>query len=151
MSRANGLARHIEQTVTGPMWHGPALADLLDGVDPSRARQRPLAAGHTIWEIVLHITAWCDIARHRIQGEATGDPTPEEDWPPVSDADADWPVAVARLRESHRQLAADTRQLDDDRLNALVPGLDYSIAVLLRGIVEHGTYHGGQIALLKKA
>ena len=32
-----------------------------------------------------------------------------------------------------------------------MPGLDYSVAVLLHGIVEHGTYHGGQIALLKRA
>jgi uncharacterized damage-inducible protein DinB len=32
-----------------------------------------------------------------------------------------------------------------------VPGLDYSVAVLLHGIVEHGTYHGGQIVLLKRA
>ena len=37
------------------------------------------------------------------------------------------------------------------RLDALVPDLDYSVAVLLHGIVEHGTYHGGQIVLLKRA
>jgi uncharacterized damage-inducible protein DinB len=151
MGRANRLARHIERTVSGPMWHGPALADVLAGVAAGRARQRPIAGAHSIWEIVLHITAWCDIARQRIRGEATGDPTPEQDWPPVSDADADWPRDVERLHDSHRRLAADAGDLDDDRLDALVPGLDYSIAVLLRGIVEHGTYHGGQIALLKKA
>ena len=150
MGRATRVAEHIDRTVTGPMWHGPALSDVLDGVTATRARRRPVAGAHSIWEIVLHLTAWCDIARLRIKGEATGDPTPEQDWPPVSDADADWPAAVARLGQSHRQLAADTRQLDDERLDALVPRLDYSIAVLLRGIVEHGTYHGGQIALLKK-
>jgi len=32
-----------------------------------------------------------------------------------------------------------------------VAGLDYTVATLLRGVVEHGTYHGGQIALLKRA
>jgi hypothetical protein len=31
-----------------------------------------------------------------------------------------------------------------------VKDLDYSVDVLLHGIIEHGTYHGGQIALLKK-
>jgi len=151
MSRAKRLSKHIERTVTGPMWHGPALAEVLDGVEAGGARRRPIASAHSIWELVLHVTAWSEIARQRIRGEATGDPTPEQDWPPVSDADADWPRAIDRLNETHRLLAAEARQLSDEQLDALVPGLEYSVAVLLHGIIEHGTYHGGQIALLKKA
>ena len=37
MSRAKNLAKHIEQTVTGPMWHGPALAEVLQLVTHDRA------------------------------------------------------------------------------------------------------------------
>ena len=163
MSRATRLANHIERTVTGPMWHGPALLEALNGVESDRALARPIPAAHTIWELVLHITAWCDIARQRINGQATGDPTPEQDWPPVAaalppsagasttDAQAAWRRAIEQMTESHRQLAAEIRALPDERIDAPVPGLDYSVAVLLRGVVEHGTYHGGQIALLKKA
>jgi uncharacterized damage-inducible protein DinB len=163
MSRATRLAEHIERTVTGPMWHGPALLEVLKGVACDQALARPLPDGHTIWEIVLHVTAWCDIARQRLEGQATGDPTPEQDWPAVPgalpvagaasaiDPASEWRRAVEQLAESHRGLAADTRLLADERLAALVPGLDYTVSVLLRGIVEHGTYHGGQIALLRKA
>ena len=158
MSRATRLGNHIERTATGPMWHGPALVDVLEGVDAARAWARPIAGAHSIWEIVLHITAWADIARQRIHGEATGDPTPEQDWAEQgsdpqfgSDPDAAWSAVVRRLGESHRQLAADTRLLDDAALDARVKGLEYPVGVLLAGVVEHGTYHGGQIALLKKA
>ena len=155
MGRAIRVARHLESTVTGPMWHGPALMELLDGVSGQQALARPLADAHTIWEIVQHVIAWCEIARLRLDGQATGDPTPDQDWPPVTappaDPDADWRRAVERLAASHRDLAAATRRLDDTALDTLVPGLDYTISVLLRGIVEHGTYHGGQIALLKRA
>jgi uncharacterized damage-inducible protein DinB len=163
MSRAIRLADHIERTVTGPMWHGPALLELLNGVACDRALARPLPDAHTIWELVLHVTAWCEIARQRLKGQAIGDPTPEQDWPAVPitlpnagapssiDPALDWRRAVERLAESHRGLAADTRLLKDEQLTALLPGLDYTVSVLLRGIVEHGTYHGGQIALLKKA
>jgi uncharacterized damage-inducible protein DinB len=150
MSRAKRLSKHIERTVTGPMWHGPALAEVLDGIEASRARRRPIASAHSIWELVLHVTAWSEIARQRIRGQATGDPTPEQDWPPVSDADADWPRAIDRLRDTHRLLAAEARLLSDEQLDALVPGLEYSVAALLHGIIEHATYHGGQMALLKK-
>jgi len=41
--------------------------------------------------------------------------------------------------------------LDDAALDARVKGLDYPVGILLDGVVEHGTYHGGQIALLRKA
>ena len=164
MSRAKRLSKHIERTVTGPMWHGPALLELLEGVTSARALARPTPAAHTIWELVLHITAWCDIATQRIKGQATGDPAPEQDWPAVSGTpgsdpksgpgpapDPAWQLAVERLADCHRRLAADARVMDDEQLDALVPGLDYTVSVLLHGIIEHGTYHGGQIALLKKA
>jgi uncharacterized damage-inducible protein DinB len=148
MSRATRLGNHIERTVTGPMWHGPALLEVLDGVDAARARARPIAGAHSIWEIVRHVTAWADIARQRIHGEALGDPTAEQDWPPIGD---DWAQDLERLKDSHRRLAADVRQLDDAALDARVKTLEYPVGVLLDGVVEHGTYHGGQIALLKKA
>jgi uncharacterized damage-inducible protein DinB len=156
------------------MWHGPALLEVLKGVRCDEALARPLANAHTIWEIVLHVTAWSEIARQRLKGQCTGDPTPEQDWPAVSvvsgptsdpnsdptfdpnsdrtsDPESEWHLAVERLVDSHRNLAADTRLLSDERLAGPVQGLNYSVSVLLRGIVEHGTYHGGQIALLKKA
>ena len=122
-----------------------------------KASARPIADAHSIWELVLHVTAWADIARQRIKGECLGDPTPKQDWPPVpgsdlpSRSDPDWAQAVERLTESHRRLAADVRLLDDAALDAKVKTLDYPVGILLDGVVEHGTYHGGQIALLQKA
>jgi len=151
MSRASTLADRIERTVSGPTWHGPALTDLLDGVPHERAAAHPIAGAHSIWEIVRHLTAWADIAQRRIGG-VVFDPTPEQDWPPVHDeAGAAWAQAVERMGSGHRELAAVTRTLQDAQLDAIVPGAEYSVAVMLRGIVEHGAYHGGQIALLKKA
>jgi uncharacterized damage-inducible protein DinB len=134
------------------MWHGPALAELLRDVTHQQAAARPIAGAHTIWEIVRHTIAWAEIARSRLHGERTGDPMPEEDWPPVAAATAtEWTTTVSRLQESHQSLAAEVRQLDDTALDGKVTGLDYTVATLLRGVVEHGTYHGGQIALLKRA
>ena len=151
MSRARHLGSSLERTVTGPMWHGSALAEVLEGVTAERAAARPIPGAHTIWELVLHIIAWAEIARARLRGESTGDPTPEQDWPPVTATDAAaWQRTLERLGACHRELAADVRGLDEVRLDQKVANLDYSADVLLHGIVEHGTYHGGQIALLKK-
>src|SRR5437762_2336414 len=68
MSRATRLANAIERTITGPMWHGPALAQVLEGVTHDGAAARPLPNAHSVWEIVLHVAVWADIARARLKG-----------------------------------------------------------------------------------
>jgi uncharacterized damage-inducible protein DinB len=158
-SVAAQLSNHIKRTVAGPMWHGPALDELLASVSSDQAATRPIPGAHSIWEIVLHVTAWAEIALARLNGQRTGDPAPDEDWPPVSgsdpksgsDAAANWRAALERLRESYRALATDTRRLEPSAFDEKVAGADYTVSNLLRGVIEHGTYHGGQIALLKRA
>jgi uncharacterized damage-inducible protein DinB len=151
-ARTLRLSNQLVRTVTGPMWHGPALAELLRDVSSQQAAARPIAGAHTIWELVLHTIAWADIARARLHGERTDDPTPQDDWPAAPTVSgAEWTATVARLQESHQALATEVRQLDDAVLDGKVAGLEYTVSTLLRGVVEHGTYHGGQIALLKRA
>ena len=152
-STAAQLSNHIKRTVAGPMWHGPALDELLASVSSDQAAARPITGAHSIWEIVLHVTAWAEIALARLHGQRTGDPAPDEDWPPVpgSDAAANWQAALERLRESYRALATDTRRLEPSAFDEKVAGADYLVSNLLHGVIEHGTYHGGQIALLKRA
>ena len=161
-STAAQLSNHIKRAVSGPMWHGPSLDELLASMSSDQAAARPIPGAHSIWEIVLHVTAWAEIALARLHGQRTGDPAPDEDWPPVpgsvpgSDpgtdpAAANWHAALERLRESHRALATDTRRLEPSAFDDKVAGADYSVSNLLHGVIEHGTYHGGQIAVLKRA
>ncbi len=158
-SIAAQLSNHIKRAVAGPMWHGPSLDELLASVSSDQAAARPIPGAHSIWEIVLHVTAWAEIALARLHGQRTGDPAPDEDWPPVSgsdsksgsDAAADWHAALDRLRESYRALATDTRRLEPSAFDDKVAGADYLVSNLLHGVIEHATYHGGQIALLKRA
>jgi uncharacterized damage-inducible protein DinB len=150
-SLSRQLANHLKRTVTGPMWHGPSLNEALADVSHDVAIARPIPSAHSIWELVLHVTVWSDIARARLHGERIVDPTPQEDWPPVMETtQSAWTSAVERMRESYRALADDVKQLDDARLDEKIPGLDYTVSNLLHGVIEHGTYHGGQMAILRK-
>ena len=156
-STAAQLSNHIKRAVAGPMWHGSSLDEVLASVSSDQAAARPIPGAHSIWEIVLHVTAWAEIALARLHGQRTGDPAPDEDWPPVPGSDpgtdpgTNWRAALERLRESHRALATDTRRLEPSAFDEKVAGADYSVSNLLHGVIEHDTYHGGQIALLKRA
>jgi len=152
MTTAQRLAGQIRRTVTGPMWHGPALDDVLADVTPEIAVSRPVAGAHSIWELVLHVAVWAEVALARLGPEPLA--APEHDWPAVPEPTAaHWTDAVARLHASHEQLAHAVENLDDVALRTPValPGPRHTIEVMLHGVVEHGTYHGGQIMLLRRA
>ena len=72
--RAASLAREIETLSHGENWHGPTLDELLDGVTAEAAAARPIANGHSIWELVLHVTGWTAVFRRRLGGEAVEEP-----------------------------------------------------------------------------
>ena len=145
------LANLIKRAVTGPMWHGPAFDEVVAGVSAAQAASHPVSGAHSIWELTLHVAAWAVISRARLRGERMADPSHEEDWPPVGATDeAAWSAALARVRDAHRALAHDVRHLEAETQHEKITGLEYSRWNLLHGVVEHTTYHGGQIALLKR-
>ena len=143
------LAESIEQTVRGPVWHGSALGELLRGVTAAEAAAHPIAGAHSIWEMVLHIASWAAIAEWRLSLKPTGEPADDEDWPPVlRAAPTAWKTAMRQLNDSHRSLADAVRRMDPALLDRSVPRRGYTVRTMLHGVVEHGAYHGGQIAVL---
>ena len=152
-SRTGGeqIADEIGRALLGDAWHGPALNELLAGVSAEDAVQRPIAAAHNIWELVLHITSWSNIARRRITGGQV-EPLEGEDWPrPGPISENRWRDARAALAESHERLREIVAGMSDDDLTRNAPQSERSVAAMLHGVTQHAAYHGGQIALLKKA
>ena len=141
----------MKQALAGDAWHGPSLNELLDGVTSEEAAQRPIPSAHNIWELVLHITSWANITRRRLTG-GRAEPEEGEDWPLAGNfSEKNWESARAALAESHERLREVVARLSDDELAAKVPKGERSVANMLHGLTQHDAYHGGQIALLKKA
>jgi uncharacterized damage-inducible protein DinB len=146
------LADQIWRTFHGPSWHGPALEELLRGVLAADAAARPLPGAHSIWELVLHAAVWADVARVRLTEVTRREIPGAEDWPAVGATTPEaWTAAKSRLETSYHTLVDAVAALDSAELDALVRGRDHTVGAMLYGVVEHGCYHGGQIALLKRA
>lgn len=147
------IGSQLKRASEGGAWHGPSLSELLADVSAGQAASRPVAGAHGIWEIVLHVAAWQGFATRALEGEPMpSNPPEEENWPPVVDAGEEaWRDAVENLREVNRRLRAALRGLSDEDLEKIVPGREYTFYFLLHGVAQHGLYHAGQIALLKKA
>jgi uncharacterized damage-inducible protein DinB len=148
---AADIADELMKVWKGDAWHGPSLTELLEGVTPERAAARSIPGAHTIWELVLHVAAWDEVWRRRLDGESVGDPE-DGDFPPVPQpSPGAWSEAQARLRNAHERLAARVARLSRPELDATVAGKGYSARFLVRGAIRHAVYHTGQTAVLKKA
>jgi uncharacterized damage-inducible protein DinB len=156
MSEVERIVDELQREHAGDPWHGSPLRHILKDVTATSAAARPIPDGHSIWELVLHITAWKNETRRRLSGAAASDPE-EGDWPAVSEtSDARWRQALAALERAHTELVAAVRQVPEAQLakptnDPRAPGGGVSYYVLLHGIVQHDVYHSGQIALLKKS
>ena len=151
MTEAKRIADQLHRAYVGGAWHGPALRQLLSGVSAQQAAARPLRGAHTIWELVLHITAWKRAVLRRMQGKALS-LSRAENFPPMPNAGtANWKRTLDALRAAQNDLRRAISALPESQLKKIAPGKRYSLYFMLHGLVQHDLYHAGQIALLKKA
>lgn len=145
------LADQLERSFRGGAWHGPSIAEALEGVDATSAHRRPLSAAHSIAELVGHLCFWLKAAAGRLDGD---DPTrglsDEAAWPSLEEGEEAWRRRLGELEAAHRSLHAKVLALDDSALDGPVAGCDPTVRGLLHGILQHNAYHGGQIVLLAK-
>jgi uncharacterized damage-inducible protein DinB len=156
-SELTRILDQLQREHDGDPWHGSPMMAILDGIDATRAARAPIAGGHSIWELVLHVTGWKREVARRVGGAPAGEPA-AGDWPAVGDpTEARWRAAIDDLGAAHRELISAVQTLaearlfeptNDPRNRPLGTGVSYY--VLLHGAVQHDVYHAGQMALLKK-
>jgi uncharacterized damage-inducible protein DinB len=146
-----GIIDQLNRSLEGDSWEGPSIREILEGVSAREAAAHPVPGGHSIWELLSHVTAWVRTVHSRVLGKVS-EPEGDADWPPVRDtSDTAWTAAVEDLHRSQSELIATLQTLKDDDLNAPVPNRDYDRAHLLHGLTRHHAYHAGQMSLLKRA
>ena len=153
----DALKQDLHSVYDGDPWHGSPITTVLADVDAKTAARRSIPKGHTIWELVLHMTSWTREVTSRVRGSPPKSP---EDWPvPNSEGgEGAWRSAKGDLGAAQRELeqAVDAlkpedllRWIGDQRDPAL--GTGQTVGTIIRGLMQHHTYHEGQIAILKRA
>jgi uncharacterized damage-inducible protein DinB len=152
MTETHRINSQLKRAQEGQAWHGPSLRELLEGVTAEQAAARAIPNAHSIWELIHHVIAWEQIALRRLKGEEIPEIPDEMNFPPVNVAGEEaWQSTLKSLADSNQALRDGIKQIDDARLDELIPEGAYSYYVLLHGVIQHNLYHAGQIALLKKA
>ncbi len=154
----DALRQELHEVYEGEPWHGSSITTVLAGIKADVASKRPVPRGHTIWEIVLHMTAWTREVASRVRGADAK--SPPEDWPAprFGGGEAAWQSAKDDLAAAHDELERAVEALKPadlmrwsgyERDPAL--GTGWPLGTVIRGLLQHHTYHEGQIALLRRA
>ncbi len=158
MSEILRIVDQLQRAHDGDPWHGSPIAVNLRGVAAAQAARKPPGGAHSIWELVLHATAWRNEVRRRLtKGHVWSEPI-EGDWPPVGEPTEDrWRAALGALDESHARLITIVRSLPESRLfepsadrRDPAAGTGVNLYELLHGLAQHDAYHSGQIAVVKR-
>jgi uncharacterized damage-inducible protein DinB len=145
------LEQQVRLALEGEAWHGPAVLEVLADVSADAAAAHPIPGAHSIWEIVLHMTATYRLVLRRAEGRS-GAFSPEEDWPAVDVLTAErWRSAVDELHRANRDLRIAILEAAEEQLDEPLAAGHSSAYMHFAGIVQHDAYHAGQITLLKKA
>jgi uncharacterized damage-inducible protein DinB len=151
MNEIERIEQQLKLAFEGGAWHGPGVLETLEGVSAKQAAVHPVKGVHSIWELVLHIAAWEDACRRRLEGDRAELST-ADDWPHVTDTtEATWAMAKNSLIEGHRKLRESIAFLTEARLDEPILQNMPSVYVTIHGVIQHDLYHAGQIAILKKA
>jgi uncharacterized damage-inducible protein DinB len=161
MTELDGIVDELQREYGGDAWYGSSLKDILKNITAKQAAARPVPNAHSIWELVLHMSAWKREVASRMSGRPAGEP-PEGDWPEApadgQATEARWADGLHNLQQAQLALLSAVGQLSPSRLHAPVVdprnrelGTGATHYVTLHGIAQHDVYHAGQIAILKKA
>jgi uncharacterized damage-inducible protein DinB len=155
--RAN-LGQKLLAVWNGDPWYGSSSSVILSGVTAEEALAHPLPGAQSIWETVLHMTAWTEETTSRLNGGESKSPA-RGDWPPDSGSSQDdWMAAQGALLTARKALLESIEKSHEESLYLQVPkkgdaghatGATRSHTV--SGLADHDVYHLGQIALLKKS
>ena len=146
------LEEQLERALEGEAWHGPSVLEVLEGVSAHQAAAHPIAGAHSIWELVLHLCSDYGLVLRRLRGDGS-QLTESEGWPMVPEPSSEnWSESVCKLKQLNAELRRAIGSFPRERLDEpLVPEVPYTAYTQFIGVTQHGLYHAGQMALLKKA
>jgi uncharacterized damage-inducible protein DinB len=151
-TEVDNIVDQLERAFEGDAWHGQSMSEILSSVTAAEASAHPIAQAHSIWEIVLHSTAWQRAVRERLQGKPIASLPDAEDWPMVeNDSEQAWSEAISRLRAEYEALQKEALRWKNRDLGEITEGQRFTVYQMLHGVIQHNLYHAGQIAILKKA
>lgn len=150
MKETDRILKSFEDLFSGDPWLDVNLMDTIDGI-PARQASRRIAPGrNTIREILHHVVQWRMTVLQRIQGEEVSSPDHNYLLPIEDSSEAGWEETIDQLKRSQEKWTYFLRTWDQKEFDTVYPGNKMTYYEHVQGILQHDSYHLGQVVLLSK-
>lgn len=150
MNQRAQLLRIFKSAYDDDPWIDVPIKDVLEGISAKQAASRPVPDANTIWEIVNHMIAWQRSIIRRLGGEVF--PAPKHNYiQPIADtSEAAWDTTRKAMADARKQILNFLESYDLSGLENNYPGSTLPNFEQLYGLLQHDSYHLGQIVILRK-
>ena len=142
----------IHSILDGQPWYGEPAMKILQGVGSSKVYKKPNDNSHSLIELLYHMVTWTEFTLKRLEQKEEKDMAAFEklDWREINPEEHTWEKGMAQFKVTHDLIIDLLGTKDDEFLAEKVEYRDYNFRFLLHGIIQHDTYHLGQIVYLNK-
>ena len=151
ISNINQLIQNSNEALSGDPWIGESLMTKLKGIDFSLVNSTLPYSQKSIAKIVKHILEWRIFIYEKLKGNELFDIplNSEKDWSDITlKNESDWNQLMVELVATQTKIIDLLLQNNDHFLKTQTPGKTYRIQYMMNGLIEHDTYHSGQIGIL---
>ena len=128
---------------------------ILKGLTPAKARKKAPGFDHSCWDLLYHTIIWNDIFLGNIKGNLENW-NPGNNWPSLEEKkdDQEFDTLIQRfktqLQETTNLLVSSTIDFSQKKKLSQEENIELSTVKLFSIILQHISYHIGQIACVKK-
>jgi uncharacterized damage-inducible protein DinB len=147
------LAQEFRNTLDGKTWYSSNFTTIINNINADKAVKKLIGFPNSIVEIVCHMTQWKKFCIKKLEGDGAFDIllNSEDDWKRFNSlAEDEWEVIKSAFEKATIDLTNTISAAADEKLDAIVPGRNYSFLHLFIGIIEHEVVHTTQISYLER-
>jgi uncharacterized damage-inducible protein DinB len=151
MNIENSIIQYNEVFNEEP-WFGTSVLKSLEQIPVLFWNKKPEKVSHSIAELIYHIIDWRGFVIEKLKGNATFDIelNTEKDWRKgiLIHTEEEKKNTLETLVETQNTITKLLATASDLWLSEPTLGKTYTNAYMMRGIMQHDTYHLGQINLI---
>ncbi|REH01136.1 DinB family protein [Flavobacterium aquicola] len=150
MLESKRISKLYQSIYNGNPWLEVTLENTLKDVTAEQAYRKINPNLNTIWEIVHHLIQWRKNILRRVQGETIITPDHNYFVPIIDPSEVAWAQSLQTLAKSQESWNAFFEEFDDADFDKIYVNNNHTYYEHIHGIIQHDTYHLGQIVILKK-
>jgi len=144
------IIKLFESLYDGSPWIDVTIVGTVKNITAEQAAKKINTDRNSIWEIVNHLIYWRLTVLQRMQGTIVVFPDSNYFEPVKNTSESAWKNTLEKFKDSQQKWIDFLETFSENDFEKLVQNKTMTYYEHIHGIIQHDSYHLGQITLLSK-